>query len=159
MDKSSVLEKVRDAIDVAREVEDEWKIATFQTVLAHLLATETDLTARSAPEGPTAGAPLPGADLGMGEFLAVLAPTTHPDTVEAILYRTLRSGEESLSASEILDGYRQTRRKVPQNLSDVLKYCIRRGHVVPAPEKKEGKKAWQITPSGEHYVEELLRAE
>ena len=159
MDKQSVLAKISDAIEIVREVEDDWRVPSFQVVLAHLLADEADSTAISTATGASRSAPARDTELGLGEFLALLDPTNHPDTVETILYHALRQGSDSLSAGEILDGYRQTRRKPPQNLSDVLKYCIRRGHVVVAPAKKEGKKAWQITPSGERYVEELQTQE
>lgn len=159
MDRKWALERIQDAIDIAKQVEDEWRIATFRVVLAQLLSGEVHIAGES---GSAAAARAPSTldpDVGIGEFLARVNPTSHPDTVRAVLYQALRTDTASLTANEILDGYRETRRKVPKNLSDVLAPCFKQGHIIEAPAKKDGKKAWQITPSGERYVEELQASE
>jgi len=92
----------------------------------------------------------------LSEFLAQLNITTHVDRVVAILYHRYHSGDGLTTVEDFDEAYSDARVKAPQNFSDVLGQCIRRGYVVEAKEKKEGKKAWQITPSGEKFVEEEL---
>jgi len=90
------------------------------------------------------------------EFLAQLNITTHIDRVVAILYHRHHSGDSLTTVEDLEEAYSDARVKAPRNFSDVLAQCIRKGYVVEVKDKKEGKKAWRITPSGEKYVEEEL---
>jgi len=92
----------------------------------------------------------------ISEFLARAKIATDTDRVTAILYHFLRNGQNSSTRAEILQAYSSARIKQPTNLSDVLARCIRRGHVIEAPERKDEQKAWQITLTGERYVDEKL---
>ena len=63
-----------------------------------------------------------------------------------------------MTSEDILEAYGRVRERRPTNLSDLIAKSIRKGHIVEAPEGKDGRRAWQITPTGERYVEGL-RAE
>jgi hypothetical protein len=73
--------------------------------------------------------------------------------VETALYHQYLCGQESLTIAEIKAAYEKARIKSPAKVSDVLATCVRRGQVIEAPEPKDSKKAWQITPTGDKYVE------
>ncbi len=93
----------------------------------------------------------------VSEFLAQTNIRTHVDRVVAILYYYRRRGEESMTITEFEEAYSSIRVKPPRNFSDLLAQCIRKGYVVEAENKKDGKKAWQITDTiGERYVREEL---
>lgn len=92
----------------------------------------------------------------VSEFLAQRKISTETDRVVAILYYQFHNGQESSTRAEILEAYSAARTRKPTNLADVIARCIRKGNIIEAPEKKEGQKAWQITQSGEKYVEEQL---
>lgn len=95
-------------------------------------------------------------NIQISEFLPQTNIRSELDKVTAILYYQLHNGQNSSTRAEILQAYSSSRTRQPANLSDVIAKCIRRGHVVESPEKKDGQKAWQITLSGEKYVEEKL---
>lgn len=154
MDKDQFLQKVNEAVEIANAVDERWRPIVFRVALERLLAAEQPAPAH-APTAPSRPEVAPQ----LNEFLASLALRSHTDTVEAMLYHALHHGAtDRLTANEIAEAYAQTRRPRPRNLSDVVGDCIRRGHVIDAPERKGGRRSWQITPSGERYVEGL-RAE
>ena len=93
----------------------------------------------------------------VSEFLAQRNISTETGRVVAILYHQFHNGQESSTRAEILEAYSAARTRRPANLSDVIGRCIRKGHVIEAPEKKDSQKAWQITQPGERYVEEDLQ--
>lgn len=93
----------------------------------------------------------------ISEFLAGKNITTHTDRIVAILYYNYRKGNESTTIAELEEAYSNARVRPPRNFSDLLASCIRRGYAVESKDKKEGKKAWQITPTGEKFVEEELK--
>jgi len=152
MEVSSVQEKIRQAIEIVNEVEQPYRGPAFQVVLEALL--------RQGGVPASAAASLVGsvAELGqLNEFLARLDLRSLQDTIEAILYHGLRSGAaEEMTRGEIIDALARARRPRPKNPWDAIGKCVRRGHVVDAPQPKDGEKAWQITPSGERYVEGLV---
>lgn len=92
----------------------------------------------------------------ISEFLAGKNVTTHLDRIVAILYFNHHKGNELITVAELEEAYSNARVRPPRNFSDSLAYCIRKGYIVEARGKKDGKKAWQITPTGEKFVEEEL---
>jgi len=50
--------------------------------------------------------------------------------------------------------FREAKEKVPSNINDKVNQNISKGFIMPAKEKKDNKKAWVLTNSGEHYVED-----
>jgi len=63
---------------------------------------------------------------------------------------------ESFIYSDIQEGFRTAKLKVPSNVNDKINMNVRNGHLAEEKEKREGKKAWYITSSGIQYVEEEL---
>jgi len=92
----------------------------------------------------------------ISEFLAQKNITTHIDRIVAILYYQYHTGNELTTVAELGEAYSSARVRQPRNFSDLLAQCIRKGYVVEAKDKKDGKKAWQITPGGEEFVEHDL---
>lgn len=92
----------------------------------------------------------------LSEFLAGKNITTHVGRIAAILYYQYHKGIELTTVAELEEAYSTARVRPPRNFSDLLSNCIRRGYVVQAKDKKDGKKAWQITPTGEKFVEEEI---
>lgn len=112
-----------------------------------------------AGEIPTAEKrrPLIALQMQLSEFLASKNLKSHMDRVEAIAWYFLHENHEnSVTSKDILDAYSKARMQRPKNLTDVINQCVRRGHLVDAPGRKEGRKAWQITPTAEAYVEQQL---
>ena len=154
MDKDEVRQKVEEAKAlVGGDPRDPLTQIAFGEVLRMLLQPYSQ-PSPSQVEHRTALAPQ---TVQISEFLAQMKIDTETDRVATILYYHLHNGRESSTRAEILEAYATARFKRPTNLSDVIARCIRKGHVIEAPEKKDGQKAWQITVTGEKYVEEHLK--
>jgi len=154
MDKDEVRQKVEEAKAlVGGDPRDPLTQIAFAEVLRMLLQPYTQ-PSPSQVEHRTALAPQ---TVQISEFLAQMKIDTETDRVATILYYHLHNGCDSSTRAEILEAYATARFKRPTNLADVVARCIRKGHVIEAPEKKDGQKAWQITVTGEKHVEEHLK--
>lgn len=65
----------------------------------------------------------------------------------------------SFNVDDINRYFRLAKEPVPQNINDKVNMNIRKGHVMETREKKENKKAFTITNSGEIFVESGLKDE
>ena len=92
----------------------------------------------------------------VSEFLAQKNVKYHIDRIINILFYRHYKGNESTTVAELEEAYSSARVKTPRNFSDILADCVRKGYVVESKDKKEGRKAWQITPTGERFIEEEL---
>lgn len=150
-------EKIQSKIQQARELvggtpEDPFTQIAFREVL-RILLQEYPVSLEEKSGLKTEAVPLPKQ---ISEFLAQKNIKSHFDRVVAILYYHYHSGQESTTILELQEAYSSVRVKAPQNFSDVLAQCIRKGYVVGTLSKEGGKKAWQITSTGERYVEDEL---
>jgi len=66
-------------------------------------------------------------------------------------------GMESFNATDLETMFRSAKEKLPKNINDTVNKNIVRGLIMEAREKKEGKKAWILTSTGEKYVESELK--
>lgn len=62
-------------------------------------------------------------------------------------------GLVSFNAKDIEDGFRQARETVPKNINDTVNKNISKGYIMEAKAKKDKLKAWNLTNSGERFVE------
>lgn len=154
MNGEELKEKIKKAREiVGDDVQDQFAQIAFREILRVLLGQASGRVEET--QGVIdSGIVVKG--VNVGEFMAKLKVNTETDRMPAILFYHLHNGIESSTASEIHDVYSTIRQKKPANLSDVIGRCIRKGHIIESPEKKDNQKAWQITPSGEKYVKEAL---
>lgn len=153
MDSQEVRRKIEEAKQlVGGDPEDPFTQIAFREIL-HILLSESAQSVIAERIGK-------GTEhirgMRISEFLAQRKISTETDRVVVILYHQFHNGQESSTRAEILEAYSAARTRKPTNLADVIARCIRKGHIIEALEKKEGQKAWQITQSGERYVEEQL---
>ncbi|MBL7062472.1 MAG: hypothetical protein ISS54_07030 [Dehalococcoidia bacterium] len=154
MDRTEIQNKIQQAKElVGGTAEDPFTQIAFGEVF-RLLIQESFIPAAGEMKPEIKAVALPSQ---VSEFLAQTNIRTHVDRVVAILYYYRRRGEESMTITEFEEAYSSIRVKPPRNFSDLLAQCIRKGYVVEAENKKDGKKAWQITDTiGERYVREEL---
>jgi hypothetical protein len=62
-------------------------------------------------------------------------------------------GMESFNVKDIETTFRKAKEQVPKNLNDKVYKNIQKGYMMDAEEKKNDKKAWVLTSSGEQFVE------
>lgn len=65
----------------------------------------------------------------------------------------------SFNAKNLENGFRKAKETVPKNINDKVNLNIKNGHMMEAREKKDNKKAWVLTASGERFVENDFKKE
>lgn len=152
MDREDVQNKIKRAKElVGGTPEDPLTQIAFGEVFRMLLQ-ESTVMAREETK-PEIKKSLPAQ---VSEFLAGMNIATHTDRIVAIIYYNYHKSNQPTTITELEEAYSNARVRPPRNFSDLLASCIRRGYVVESKDKKEGKKAWQITPTGEKFVEEEI---
>ncbi|MBI4596411.1 MAG: hypothetical protein HY730_08560 [Candidatus Tectomicrobia bacterium] len=153
MNREEIQKKIEEAKQlVGGDPKDPLTQVAFGEVFRVLLQQSSPSTVAERRPGVAVSAQ----QMQISEFLARPKVTSDTDRVTAILYHSLKNDQSSSTRAEILQAYSSARTRQPKNLSDVLARCIRKGHVIEAREQKDGQKAWQITLTGERYVEEKL---
>ena len=59
----------------------------------------------------------------------------------------------SINVDDLAKYFRLAKEPVPSNLNDKINMNIRKGHMTEAESKKENKKAWVVTNTGEQFIE------
>ena len=83
-------------------------------------------------------------------------PSRHTDI--AIVFSYWLQKKEKMSSYNVDDiekRYIEARITKPKNIGDVMNRVQGKGYIMPASKKKDEKKAWVITRTGEEYVEKM----
>lgn len=65
--------------------------------------------------------------------------------------------EVSFNTADVSQLFREAKEKQPANINDLVNNNIKKGFIMDAAEKKDNKKAWSLTVSGENYVDTTLK--
>jgi len=65
----------------------------------------------------------------------------------------------SLNSTDLEDGFRSAKEKVPNNINLCVIRNISKGYMMEAKEKKDNLKSWNLTNSGERFVENGFKKE
>lgn len=96
--------------------------------------------------------------LSIKEFLLSKKPTSDVQKTLAIAYYLEKlEGIDSFNASDLLKAFERAREQKPTNINDKVNKNIQNGHMDIASTKKESKKAWHLTNSGEEFVESSFK--
>ena len=60
------------------------------------------------------------------------------------------------NADDLKKAFRLAKVQLPLNINDKINMNIRAGHIMEAEEKKDSKKTWELTATGENFVENKL---
>lgn len=151
MDEQEVHAKIEQARRlVGGDAADPFRLIAFGVIFRKLIDGSEDLKEPQAK-------PAVISKMQINEILASKDLKSHMDRVEAIAWYFLRQGEDSVNSNNIFDAYAKARMQKPKNLTDVINQSAKRGHLIDSPEKKDERKAWCITRSGESYIEQILR--
>jgi len=87
------------------------------------------------------------------EFLLERAPSSNTEKTLAIGYfLEINEGIDSFNKADLEAGYRSAKEQLPSNINAFVNQSIKNGHMMEAREKKNSKKAWTITSTGERYI-------
>lgn len=101
---------------------------------------------------------LKGKKISAKEFLMTKQPKT--DTQKVLVfayYLEYTAGMQSFNVVDAETVFRSAKEKLPANINDAVNKNIARGFIMEAEEKKDGKKAWYLTSTGEKFVDELSK--
>lgn len=89
------------------------------------------------------------------EFLLECSPSSGVQTVLAIgYYLENYEGVTPFNAADLKKGFRAAKETPPANVNDTANWCVKNGHFMEEPEKKDSMKTWVVTRSGEQYVQQ-----
>lgn len=91
--------------------------------------------------------------LSIKEFIISQKPTNGVQMTLAIGY-FLESYEKvsPFNAADIEAGFRTAREPVPSNINDKANMCVKNGYFMEDREKKDNKKSWVVTRTGEEAI-------
>ncbi len=151
MNKEDIRQKFTEAKELVSDIEEPYQGLALEIVFRWLLDQAVSPAQVVGPVARQAISP----SMALNEFLASRKSTSHKDRVLLVAYYYLHSKNEPVTRAEIDEAYTLARMARPQNLSDVIGKCVAKGYLMETPVEKEGKRAWQITQTGERYLEEL----
>lgn len=92
--------------------------------------------------------------LSVKEFILLKKPSGDVQKSLAIAYYLEKNEDmRSFNVEDLAHYFQLAKEPTPENLNDKINMNIKKGHVMEAKEKKENKKAWVITNTGEQFVD------
>jgi len=96
----------------------------------------------------------PKKKLSLKEFLLSKSPNDDVKKTLAISYYLEKlEGFSSFNINDLESGFERAKEKKPTNMNDKVNMNIRNGYMEEATEKKESRKAWYLTNTGEMFVQ------
>lgn len=126
-------------------------IAVLQEHEKRILKLESLLTSKSPTQTVL------GKGMSVKEFL--LTKKTKDDVQKTLCigyYLEKFENAESFNASDVESCFRKAKEQVPTNINDKINMNIKKGFIMDSKEKKNNKKAWTLTSTGEAEVESNL---
>lgn len=91
------------------------------------------------------------------EFLLTKSLSSETQKVLALAYfAEHQDALTSFNVSDLEAIFRAAREKLPKNMNDAVNKNVARGFLMEAEQKKDSKKAWQLTATGERFVEQEM---
>ena len=109
-------------------------------------------------EGPILAPVIRKREVSAKEFLMERDVKSEPQKVLVLGYylETVKN-MPNFNVSDLETVFRSAKEKLPANMNDAVNRNIKRGLIMEAAEKKDAKKAWYLTSSGERMVSEDMR--
>jgi len=93
-------------------------------------------------------------ELSIKEFILERRPTNDVERTLAIGYFLERfTGATSFNVDDLARQFEHAKEPTPDNINHKVFLNVKKGHMAEAREKKDSKKAWMLTNSGESFVE------
>lgn len=91
--------------------------------------------------------------LSIKEFLKEKKPKGFTQIALAIgFYYEIYEGLTSFNTKDLEEGFGSSKEPPPKNLNDTANLNVKSGYMMECKERKDNKKAWVLTQSGEDYV-------
>lgn len=104
--------------------------------------------------------PVGGKKLSVKEFLKEKKPKGYVETALAVgFYLEKYERLSSFNAKDLENAFSAAKESPPKNFNDTANINVKNGHMMECKAKKDGRKAWVLTRSGEDYVESGFKKE
>jgi hypothetical protein len=98
--------------------------------------------------------------LSVREFILEKKPSSDVQmTLALACYLEKHKNLSPFSVDDLGSAFQAAKESAPQNINDKIYLNIKKGHMAEAKEKKNGKKAWIVTNSGERFLENGFKSE
>lgn len=101
-----------------------------------------------------------GKKLSIKEFILTKKPS---DDVQKTLvigyYLEHFESMDKFNVKDLTEGFKLAREQVPANINDKVNLSIAKGHLDTSKEKKDKRKAWYLTDTGDKFIETGLITE
>ncbi|MCP8304915.1 MAG: hypothetical protein H3Z50_05565 [archaeon] len=98
--------------------------------------------------------------LSLKEFILLKKPKDYVQKTLAIGYYLEKyDGFTSFNVKNLEKGFRDAKEIVPKNINDKVIKNIAKGHMMETKEKNDKLKTWNLTSSGERFVENGFKEE
>lgn len=95
--------------------------------------------------------------LSAKEFLLSKKISSTIEKTLALAYYLEHYGQvDSFNVDDLVSVYQAAREQLPANINDMINKNIAKGHIMEVRERKDAKKAWVLTTSGDEFVENDL---
>lgn len=95
--------------------------------------------------------------LSVKEFLMTKTLKSDIQKVAALAYFIEHvEGSASFNTADLETAFRAAKEKLPTNMNDAVNKNIAKGFIMEAEERKDSKKTWYLTSTGERHVESEL---
>lgn len=156
-------ESLKEITAIAENQPEKYQLVTYEKLLDKLLAGNLVQhsqvgTQQTSAENSSGSERKLAPNLIVNEFFKKVAPKSHSARFVTAAYYFYHTGKSDFfTVADVLDVYGKLREMKPRNPSDIMADCIKRVLVVEAEATSDRGKTWMITPTGEAYVEEMLR--
>jgi hypothetical protein len=97
-------------------------------------------------------------EISVKEFILDKKPSSDPNKALTVGYYLEKHRKISpFTIRDLEQLFREAREPLPSNTNDVVNQDIAKGFMMEAEEKKDGRKAWTLTSTGEKFVENGLK--
>jgi hypothetical protein len=129
-------------------------LETLKALDARLARVEAGTKENGSESSTAAATPAASRKMSIKEFLLERAASDDVQKTLAIGYfLETQEGMSSFNKTDLEKGFRAAKETVPANINDKVNMSIKNGHMMDAAEKKNSLKAWNLTSSGEKYLQ------
>lgn len=148
MDEEEILRAAKDAIELVQNIDREFRVAAFQTILQHLLAP--------MGRGEAVSVDAEVASFDLADLNDQFSPSTHRETVLMMAYHLQVIGDPLFNIKDLETLHSKLLIPKPQNLNAIVNSNRKLGLIMKADEPRGGMTAFRITRKGMEEVGEHL---
>jgi len=160
MDESRLLKVLKQAQKIADEIDDPYKVTTFELIANYLLRNtfeETSISDKTKVRLAEKSKKVTTQPSSLPELFKLSNAKSHTEKALIIAYYLLKNkGLDSFNVNHVKSEFSRARQPKPGNTSDVLNSLIKKGWLASSGRKIDNLKGYYITTLGEEQAIKML---